>query len=36
LTAVSLNDGGAPVTFDGFGRVLQHPTDTGKMRRDIN
>jgi hypothetical protein len=35
-TAMSLNGGGAPVTFDGSRRVLQHPADTRKMRCDFN
>jgi hypothetical protein len=34
--AVSLNGGGAPMTFDGSGRVLQHPVATGKTRCDFN
>jgi hypothetical protein len=34
--SVSLNGGGAPVTFDGSGRVLQHPANTGKMSHDFN
>jgi hypothetical protein len=34
--AVSLNGGGAPVTFDGFGRVQRHPANTGKMRCNFN
>jgi hypothetical protein len=36
LAAVSLNGGDALMTFDGSGRVLHHPIDTGKMSHDFN